>query len=317
MRALWLENQSLSFRAAIPVPQPQPVEALIRVRLTGICGTDLELQRGYYPFTGVPGHEFVGEVIEAADPLWIGERVVGEINILCGECQECLDGRPNHCERRRVLGIRDYPGVFAEYITLPLTNLHRVPSTLSDEEAVFVEPLAAALEIQEQVPIRPDVRVLLVGAGRLGLLIAQTLSLTSCDFLVVARQPKARELLAALHIRAIFPDEVPERKMDVVIDASGSPQGFELARRAVRPRGIIVLKSTYAGSIQVNLSSMVVDEITLIGSRCGPFTPALRLLESGQIDPKPLITAHYPLTDGLAAFELASRQGAFKVLLNP
>jgi threonine dehydrogenase-like Zn-dependent dehydrogenase len=156
-----------------------------------------------------------------------------------------------------------------------------------------------------------------VGAGRLGLLIAQTLSLTSCDFLVVARQPKARELLAALHIRAIFPDEVPERKMDVVIDASGSPQGFELARRAVRPRGIIVLKSTYAGSIHVNLSSMVVDEITLIGSRCGPFIPALRLLESGQIDPKPLITAHYPLTDGLAAFELASRQGALKVLLNP
>jgi 2-desacetyl-2-hydroxyethyl bacteriochlorophyllide A dehydrogenase len=315
MQAIWLENQQLTYRAAIQLPKPQSDEALIRLRLAGICGTDLELLRGYYPYTGIPGHEFIGEVVEAPDLTWIGERVVGEINIHCGKCQECQAGRSSHCDSRRVLGVRNYPGVFAEYLTLPLANLHRVPSAISDEAAVFVEPLAAALEIQEQVAIQKNDRVLLVGAGRLGFLIAQTLALIGCDFMVVARQPRMRNLLAKFKIPSILPDEVPSHKMAIVIDASGSPQGFNLARRAVRPRGTLVLKSTYAGLTQVNLSAMVVDEITLIGSRCGPFIPALSLLESGKVDPKPLIEACYPLSEGLAAFEHAGRAGTFKILL--
>ena len=317
MQALWLENKTLTFRKGIPVPKPQPGEALIRLRLAGVCGTDLELLHGYYPFTGIPGHEFIGEVIESPDPSWIGERVVGEINITCGECYECQDGLPNHCEKRCVLGVRDRPGAFAEYLTLPVINLHRVPPAIPDEAAVFTEPLAAALEIQQRVPVHPNQRVLLVGAGRLGLLIAQTLAFTGCDLIVAARQPRARELLAGSHIPAVFPDEVPLHKMDVVIEASGSPQGLELARRAVRPRGIIVLKSTYAGSTEVDFSALVVDEITIIGSRCGAFIPALHLLETGQLDPQPLIDARYPLADGLAAIKHAAQPGALKVLIHP
>jgi 2-desacetyl-2-hydroxyethyl bacteriochlorophyllide A dehydrogenase len=317
MQALWLEKQSLTFRAAVPDPRPQPGEALIQVHLAGICGTDLELLRGYYPYTGIPGHEFVGVVIEASEPSWIGERVVGEINLTCGKCRECKEGRPNHCEQRIALGIRDYPGTFAEYLTLPLANLHHLSPVIPDETAVFTEPLAAALEIQQQIMIRPSDRVLLIGSGRLGLLVAQTLAITNCDLLVTARQPRSRELLAANHISTIFPEEAPVRQMDVVIDASGSPQGFDLARLAVRPGGKIVLKSTYTETMNLNLSALVVDEITLIGSRCGPFVPALRLLESGKIDPRPMIDAHYPLRDGLAAFEHAAKQGVLKVLLHP
>jgi 2-desacetyl-2-hydroxyethyl bacteriochlorophyllide A dehydrogenase len=317
MQALWLENKTLTFCAAIPVPKPKPGEALIRVRLAGICGTDLELLRGYYPYTGIPGHEFVGEVIESPEPSWIGERVVGEINLTCGECRECKEGQSNHCGRRVVLGVRGHSGAFAEYLTLPLVNLHRVSAAILDETAVFTEPLAAALEIQQQVLIHPNERVLLIGSGRLGLLIAQTLSFTGCDLLVTARQPRARELLEGYRIHAVYPEDVPLRQMDVVVEASGSPQGFDLACKAVRPQGKIVLKSTYAGAAQINLSALVVDEVTLVGSRCGPFVPALRLLETGKLDPRPLIDAQYPLEDGLAAIEKAAQRGVLKVLLHP
>jgi 2-desacetyl-2-hydroxyethyl bacteriochlorophyllide A dehydrogenase len=317
MQALWLENKSLTLRAAVPTPEPQPGEALIQMRLAGICGTDLELLRGYYPYTGIPGHEFVGDVIEATDEKWIGERVVGEINLSCRKCRECLAGRTTHCMERKVLGIRAYAGVFAEYLTLPLVNLHRVPPTIPDDAAVFTEPLAAALEIQQQVTIKPDDRVLLLGSGRLGFLIAQTLVHTGCDLRVTSRQERVRQILIGCNIPVIYPEEIPEHLMDIVVDASGSPQGFELACRAVRPRGTIVLKSTYTGSAEVNLSALVVNEVTLIGSRCGPFLPALQLMESGQVDPLPLIDARYPLREGLAAFEHAARRGTLKVLLYP
>jgi threonine dehydrogenase-like Zn-dependent dehydrogenase len=216
-----------------------------------------------------------------------------------------------------VLGLREHPGVFTEFVTLPLENLHRVPSGIPDEVAVFTEPLAAALEIQQQVEIRPSDHVLLVGSGRLGLLIAMTIALTGCDFLVTARRKRARGLLASYHIPTILPEEIPQHRMDVVIDATGSPQGFNLARGAVRPGGIIILKSTYTGSIGINMSEVVVDEVTLIGSRCGPFAPALRLFESGRIDPTLLIDATYPLREGLAAFEYAAKPGALKMLLRP
>jgi threonine dehydrogenase-like Zn-dependent dehydrogenase len=318
VKALWLENQVLTSREAVPIPVPMHGEALVRVKLAGVCSTDLELMRGYYPFCGIPGHEFVGEVVDCpGDDDWIGRRVVGEINITCGECSSCCSGRPNHCERRTVLGIRGRNGTFAEYFTLPLKNLHPVPLELPDEAAVFTEPLAAALEIQEQVPISPGQRVLVVGAGRLGQLVAQTLALTGCELLVVARHAHQWDLLTGRGITALSEENVPVQKMDVVIDASGTPQGFSLARQAIRPRGVIVLKSTYKGDMLVNFSSLVVDEVSLVGSRCGPFGPALRLLSRGHVNPLPLIDGRYTIAQGRLAFEHAAHPGSMKILIQP
>ena len=313
MHALWLENQQLSMR---DIPRPaRPGEALIRVRLSGICGTDLELVRGYYPFTGVPGHEFVGEVVEAPEQAWVGKRVVGEINVVCGGCEQCRNGRPTHCEQRTVLGIVNRDGVHAEYTCLPLANLHVIPESVPDEAAVFAEPLAAALEIQEQVHIQPTERVLLIGAGRLGQLIAQTLALTGCDLRVVARHPCQKELLTGRGIRLIAEEDVSPRRWDVVVEATGSPSGFELARSALRPRGRLVLKSTYRGGMTVNWSPFVVDEITIVGSRCGPFEPALRLMERGEVDPAILVARRFPLAKAVEAVETAKQPGMLKVLL--
>lgn len=314
MQALWLENRLLSLRH---VPEPAVAgEALIRIRQAGICGTDLELVRGYYPYTGILGHEFVGEVVAADDPAWIGARVVGEINVVCGTCEACRSGRRTHCANRTVLGIVNRHGTFAEYTTLPLANLHRVPDTVPDEMAVFTEPLAAALEIQEQVSIRPTDRVLVIGAGRLGQLIAQTLALTGCDLRVLARHPIQKDLLAARSIAVISADALPLRFWDVVVEATGSAEGFHLARQAVRPRGTLVLKSTYAGELTINASALVVDEITVIGSRCGPFAAALRLLEARRVDPTPLIMDVFPLHRAMEAMARAAQPGVLKVLLH-
>jgi threonine dehydrogenase-like Zn-dependent dehydrogenase len=314
MQALWLENNRLSMKKI-----PQPVisgEAVIKIRKAGICGTDLELVKGYYPYTGVPGHEFVGEVIESPDPAWMGKRVVGEINVVCGVCEQCRSGRTTHCENRSVLGIVNRAGVFAEFTTLPLDNLHWVPDEVTDEAAVFTEPLAAALEIQQQVQIHPTDRVLLIGAGRLGQLIAQTLALTGCALRVVARHSLQKNLLTGRGIHLIDAEDVQHWRYDLVVEATGSPSGFELARKALRPRGTLILKSTYKGDLTANFSSIVVDEIQLIGSRCGPFEPALRLLANKQVDPTPLIAAEYSLRDGLKAFTEAEKTGLLKVLLN-
>lgn len=313
MQAVWLENQRIALRR---VPEPTVTgEALIRIRQAGICGTDLELVKGYYPFTGILGHEFVGEVVTATDPTWIGARVVGEINVVCGTCAACRSGRRSHCENRTVLGILNRHGTFAEYTTLPLANLHRVPDTIPDEMAVFTEPLAAALEIQEQVAIHPGDRVLLIGAGRLGQLIAQTLALTGCDLHVLARHPGQKDRLAARGIPVLSAETLPLRCWDVVIEATGSADGFHLARQAVRPRGTLVLKSTYKGDLTLNASALVVDEITLVGSRCGPFAAALRLLEARHVDPTPLIMDVLPLDRALEALERAAQPGMLKVLL--
>ena len=313
MQALWLEENQISLRN---VPQPnKPNEALIKIRRMGICSTDLELVKGYYPYTGILGHEFVGEVVDASESGWVGQRVVGEINAVCGACEACLHGRPTHCENRTVLGIVNRDGIFAEYATLPLENLHRVPDSVSDEAAVFTEPLAAALEIQQQIQIKPTDRVLLVGAGRLGQLIAQTLALTGCNLHVVARHPQQQALLSARGIRLITEAEIQPRRWDIVVEATGSPDGFNLARRAVRPRGTMVLKSTYKGEMNVNFSSIVVDEITLLGSRCGPFDAALRLLENRAVDPTVLITEQYKLNEILKAFDHAAQAGVLKVLI--
>lgn len=315
MRALWLQDRNLSIRD-VPVPDAGD-EALVRVRLSGVCGTDLELARGYYPFTGVIGHEFVGDVVEAPDPSWVGARVVGEINATCGVCEQCVAGRPTHCEGRTVLGIAGRDGAHAEFTTLPLRNLHRVPDSVPDEAAVFTEPLAAALEILEQVHIAPDDRVLLVGAGRLGQLVAQVLALTGADLRVVARHDRQRALLAARGIRTLAAEDVETRHWDVVVETTGSPSGFGLAAAALRPRGTLVLKSTYRGEVSLALATFVVDEITIVGSRCGPFAPALRLLETGVVDPTALIAARYPLECAVEAMAEAGRPGTMKVLIEP
>ena len=320
MNALWLEDNKISLR---DISQPRKAnEALIKIRKAGICSTDLELVKGYYPYTGVIGHEFVGDIVEVdgtENASWIGQRVVGEINVVCGQCEQCLNGRSTHCENRTVLGIVNRDGTFAEYTQLPIANLHRVPASVPDEMAVFAEPLAAALEIQDQIQVKPTDRVLLVGAGRLGQLIAQTLALTGCDLRVVARHAHQQELLKARGIRIIAEEDASAHpwRSDIVVEATGSPSGFSLARRAIRPRGTMVLKSTYKGEMSVNFSSIVVDEINLIGSRCGPFEPALRLMESKQVDPTVLIAEEFKLRDGLKAFERAAETGVLKVLVEP
>ena len=324
MNAIWLEDNKISLR---DVPQPlKHNEALVKIRKAGICSTDLELVKGYYPYTGILGHEFVGEVISLTpNPspagrgvgVRVGDRVVGEINVVCNECEQCRHGRPTHCENRTVLGIINRDGIFAEFTNLPVANLHRVPDSVPDEMAVFTEPLAAALEIQQQVQINPTDRVLLIGAGRLGQLIAATLALTGCDLRVVARHKHQQDLLKARGIGIISEEEIKPWRWDIVVEATGSPSGFSLARQAIRPRGTLVLKSTYKGEINVNFSSVVVDEINIIGSRCGPFEPALRLMESKQVDPMVLIASEFKLKDALKAFEHAAEPGVLKVLIEP
>ncbi|HET7295532.1 MAG TPA: alcohol dehydrogenase catalytic domain-containing protein [Gemmatimonadales bacterium] len=314
MRALWLEDRQLRLRDDLPVPEPPPGEALVRVLRAGICKTDVELTRGYYPFTGVPGHEFVG-VVERGPAALEGRRVVGEINAVCGVCGACRAGRPTHCERRTVLGIVGRHGAFAEYLALPEENLHPVPEHVSTDAAVFTEPLAAALEIQEQLAIGGDHRVLVVGDGKLGQLVAQTLALTGCRLHVVGRHDAKLALLAARGIATGPADDVAPGAFDVAVECTGNPAGFSLAQRAVRARGTIVLKSTYAGALTLDASAVVVRELTLVGSRCGPFAPALRLLAERRVAVEPLIHARYPLRDGVKAFEHAQRPGALKVLV--
>ena len=316
MKAVWLEDNKLSYREDVPVPEPMADEALVKVFQAGICGTDLEMIKGYYPFCGIPGHEFVGNIVQApAQPEREGQRVVGEINISCGGCPSCLAGRKTHCEKRAVLGIKNRNGAFAEYVCLPLANLIAVPDTVSDDAAVFVEPLAAALEIQAQIPIGPKDNVLILGAGQLGQLIARSLVPSGCHLSVAARYEKQRNILANHNIKWLDESNISDSRNDIVIEATGSPNGFLLAQKTVRPRGTIVLKSTYKGDIQINLSPIVVNEISIIGSRCGPLTPAIDRLKCGQVDPTDLIEGRYPLHDVRKAFDLAARQGTLKVIL--
>jgi threonine dehydrogenase-like Zn-dependent dehydrogenase len=302
VRGLWLEGGALRLRDDLPLPEPAEGEARVRVLLAGICGTDLELLNGYLSFAGVPGHEFVGRIDAGpGGETWVGRRVVGEINLVCHRCRPCLRGDTHHCASRQVLGLRGRHGAFAEYLTLPIENLHAVPETLPDEAAVFTEPTAAALEVQEQVAIGPGDRVVVLGPGRLGQLVARTLALTGCDLRVIGRNSQPP----------------PEREADVVVECTGRPEGLAAARRAVRPRGTIVLKSTYASAVPLDLSEVVVDEVTLVGSRCGPFPRALELLTSGAVDVAPLVHARYPLSEAAVAFEHAARPGVLKVLLQP
>lgn len=315
MKGLWLEAQTLSFRADLPQPEAPPGETLVRVLRAGICNTDLELLRGYYPYRGVPGHEFVGEVVAGPEELR-GRRVAGEINAVCGQCRFCREGLSNHCERRTVLGIVNRNGAFGEYLTLPAANLHPVPDSVSAEAATFTEPLAAALQIQTQVNITPQSRVLVVGDGKLGQLIAQTLALTGCELWVVGRHPAKLARLAELGIATALAQETALGDFEVAVECTGNPEGLALALDGLRPRGTLILKSTYAGRVDLNMAPIVVNEITLMGSRCGPFAPALRLLETGKIRTEGLVEAVYPLEAGLEAFAQAQKRGTLKVLLS-
>ncbi len=316
MQCLWLENKKLALRQ-VARPQAEPGEALVRVHLAGVCGTDLQLLAGIYPFQGIVGHEFVG-VVERADghAALTGQRVVGEINVGCGDCVDCRQGRSRHCAQRTVLGIVGRHGAHAHYLALPVDNLIPVPDSVSDRAAVFCEPLAAACQILEQVPVSAQDRVLLVGAGRLGLLIAQVLARTGCTLRVVARHDRQKDFLRQQGIALFAEDEIPSRWADVAVEASGNCDGFHSARGALRPGGTLVLKSTYHGKNEIDFSSLVVDEITLIGSRCGPFRPALSLLSQGLIDTETLIEDVLPLAQGPAAYQRATQAGALKLLLD-
>jgi len=303
--------------------RPKPVagdECVIRVIAAGICGTDLELVRGYAGFSGVPGHEFVGVVDEAGpdDSAWIGRRVAGEITVGCGACAGCRAAGRGHCDVRTVAGIRGRDGAFAEYLSLPSANLHAVPDSIADLAAVFIEPIAAACRVVEQVRIEAGIRAAVVGAGRLGLLVAQVLREHGARLTVVVRSEASRSIASALGFETAFADSARAslaRRFDVVVDATGEPAGFAVAGALVRPRGALVVKSTIHGETPVPLSSLVVDEVSLIGSRCGPFARAIELLGDGRIEVKPLVAGVYPLEQYAEAFHLAKR--GLKVMLTP
>lgn len=307
MKAVILEPDRAPRLEQVPIPTAPPGEALVRVLRAGVCDTDLQLARGYLGFRGVPGHEFVGTV-EAAEgaPDLVGATVVGEINAACGRCEWCRGGLSRHCPTRTVLGIQGRPGAFAEYLTLPLGNLLRVPSSLPLERAVFIEPVAAAWEILEQVPVAGR-RCLVVGAGKLGGLCARVLRLGGAEVGVVARHRESLELLAADGFEALLPAEATAGpRVDLVVEATGSPDGLPLALALVRPRGTLVLKTTVAGALNLDLAPVVIDEISVIGSRCGPFAPALAALARGEITPEETIGGRYALEDAAAAFAAAA-----------
>lgn len=289
---------------------------MIRLRCAGICNTDLELTAGYKGFAGILGHEFVGDVVAGPDD-WLGQRVVGEINIACGTCDMCQRNMPTHCRERAILGMQDYDGVFADHFRLPVRNLWRVPEKLPDERAVFTEPLAAASQVLECAHVPPSARVIVLGAGKLGLLVAQVLKQTGAHLSVVVRHARQAALLASWGIEAVERPTLPEGKADIVVDCTGQASGFDDALQLVRPRGTIVLKSTYAANPQANLTRIAVEELRVVGSRCGSFEPALRLLRDRLVDVASLIEARYTLGEARQAILHASQPGALKILLTP
>ena len=316
MKALLFDGKRIKL-ADVPRPRRLGGEALIKVRVAGLCSTDLEIVRGYMAFRGIPGHEFVGTVVSAPARRLVGARVVGEINVPCGTCPACAAGLGKHCASRSVLGISGRSGAFAEYLTLPVENLHVVPAGLSDEEAAFTELLAAACEICERNVIRASDRVLVLGDGRLAAMVAQVLSTKTAHLAVLGVNRRKLAALRNLGIATFVPGRARTlpRAHDFVIECTGSPAGLPLAARLVRPRGTIVLKSTYHEKLEWNPSPLVVDEITVMGSRCGPFERALRLLRKGRVKVSPFLSAVYALERWETAFREARRRDTFKVLI--
>jgi len=302
-----------------PKPEVAGRECVVRVLKAGICNTDLEITKGYFGFTGVLGHEFVGRVEAAEQGVLVGKRVAGEINAACGSCEYCRKDLRRHCPNRTVLGILRRDGAFREYLTLPEENLHVLPDSVSDEDAVFAEPLAAACEILDQVAISREHRVAVLGDGKLGLLIALVLGQTGCRLSVIGKHTAKMDLIKDCPAERILLDSVPQlaREFDTVVEATGSPQGWALALRLVKPRGTIVLKSTFHGQISFDPAPIVVDEITVVGSRCGRFEPALMMLEQGRVRPSRFLQHTLRLDQGIEAFALARQPGTLKVVLEP
>lgn len=317
MQALQIRDGHLSYVPDYPRPVPGDDQALIRLGTAGICSTDLEIVRGYAGFEGILGHEFVGVVEAAEDTTWIGRRVVGGINLGCRACSVCEADGPEHCPKRTVLGIIDHDGAFADYFTLPIANLLPVPDDVPDDAAVFAEPLAAALRIQEQLLVRPSARTAVVGPGRLGMLIGQVLALSGTRVTMLGRRAESLALAVKLGIDAAIVGEQEDDAFDFVVEATGNEAGLAQALRIVRPLGTLVLKSTFAGRAHVDLTKLVVGEIRVQGSRCGPFEPALRLLSDGKIETRAMIDGSYSLSEGESAFEHASLPGVRKILLRP
>ena len=316
MRALVLRSIP-EFDPSFPVPQPKPDEGLIRVLKAGICATDVQLIHGYMGFQGVLGHEFVGMVEQCLNrPELVGKRVVGEINLSCRRCPTCLNGRWTHCPNRTTLGIDRKDGAFADYLTLPIENLHTIPDPIPDIEAIFAEPLAAACQILEQVNILPQDQILVIGDGKLGMLCAQVLFAHQYNVAVLGNHLDKLLLLSKMGIPGTAQPEDVNPGVDIVVEATGTPKGLEIASQVVRPRGTIVLKSTYQGNNEIDMTSLVINEINLVGSRCGPFPQALRLLQERKISVEPMITEQYPISRGLDAIQHATESGALKIVLD-
>ena len=314
MRAITFDKR-LDFTSSRPAPVPAAEECLVRVSLAGICTTDLQIVRGYMGFAGVLGHEMVGTV-EEGPPAWRGKRVTCEINCVCTECDMCQAGLANHCRRRTVMGIAGRDGCFADQVAVPERNLHEVPEAVTDEEAVFIEPLAAAWQVVKQIPIEEHMNVAVVGSGKLGLLVAQVINTFDCRLEVVGRNPKTLLLCEKKHIRATRAEDlVPRNDRDLVVECTGSPAGMELALGMVRPRGTVALKSTYAGPGQLDLAPAVIHEVNIVGSRCGPFAEAINCLARRQIEVRSMISRALTIERGVEAFEAAADPNNVKVLL--
>jgi threonine dehydrogenase-like Zn-dependent dehydrogenase len=309
MRGIYCDGSSVQLRRDLAEPVPRPGEVRLRVRMAGICATDLQLARGYMGYRGVLGHEFVGQTES-------GQRVTAEINHACHACPTCLAGQPGHCPNRTVLGILNHDGAMADFVCVPERNLHAVPEALEDREAVFIEPLAAAFRITEQVELGPDTRLAVLGDGKLGLLCTWVARLSAAEVHLVGKHPEKLAWAGAGVVTHQL-DELATltRRFDLVVDATGSPSGLPTALRLVRPRGTVVLKTTVAGPFTTDLAPIVIDEIRVIGSRCGPFPKAIAALVDRLVDVHPLIAAEFPLDDAEEAFRAAGRKGVGKVLI--
>lgn len=314
MQALHWDGQQLRLQQGYTHPSLSDGFALVRVRLAGICSTDLQIFKGYMAFAGVPGHEFVGEVSEGPAGL-VGKRVVGEINFACGTCDMCHKGLQRHCPTRQVMGILNADGSFAEYMAVPVANLHIVPDNITDEEAVFTEPLAAAFEILEQVQVQPSDEVVVFGDGKLGLLCAQVLHQAGARVTVVGKHPDKLGFLKKQGLRTCLLADWRASFADIAVEATGSEAGLALAIETVRPRGTLVLKSTVAAEHVLSLAPLVINEVTVVGSRCGVFAPALEALAYQRVNVSPLINKVYPLGEGIDAVNHAARAGTLKILL--
>ncbi len=312
-------NKELKITEDYAVPELNEGEALIKILTAGICNTDIEITKGYMGFFGILGHEFVGivEKINGNNQELLNQRVVGEINCGCGQCEYCFKDLERHCYNRSVLGIFNKNGCFADYITLPVKNLHKVPDSVINKQAVFAEPLAAAFEILEQIQIKPTYKVLILGDGKLGLLISFVLNLTQADVILVGKHEEKLDIAKKQNVNVkLLRDLSVKKDYDIVVEATGSISGFELSQKLVKPRGIIVLKSTLASEKPLNLAQIVVDEILILGSRCGSFKPALKALERNLINVNPLISAEFSFDETIKAFEISKTKGILKVLIN-